>query len=404
MNKISDLKKILNNYINKLNKKYIIRNRKLSIKDIIYGLSLKTINHQSYDKVVYNLNKKLSKKTSKTFSSSAFKKKSDIIEYNDIVKLNNELLNNIYIDKYKRRLLSVDGSYLKTLKKLNKDGLKFHSTNHTNYTNSIISGLYDIDKKIIINYNHSINKNEREAFIEQFKYIRKGDILIFDRGYYSEKLVDLLNKNNIDYIFRIKKNIDHVKYLIENKLNEYVYKINNKLYKLVNYNINSEEYYIITSLIGSNIEELKNLYWKRWSIETHFKEAKYTTSLNEIKCKSLNNLLKEINIHNHVYILYYYFYSYIKHDSKKYELNHKIGLEIFLDDILYPILYKKKYKNDILNTIYILPKTYKHIDKNRHFKRESKIKPGSWYIRPEKYRKKNKEIQNITENIEQNNI
>jgi len=401
MNKISNLKKILNNYIDKLNKKYIIRNRKLSIKEIIYGLSLKTINHQSYDKVVYNLNKKLSKKTSKTFSSSAFKKKSDIIEYNDIVKLNNELLNNIYINKYERRLLSVDGSYLKTLKKLNKDGLKFHSTNHTNYTNSIISGLYDINKKIIINYNHSINKNERESFIEQLKYTRKGDILIFDRGYYSEKLIDLLNKNNIDYIFRIKKNIDHVKYLIENKLNEYVYKINNKLYKLVNYNINSEEYYIITSLIGSNIEELKNLYWKRWSIETHFKEAKYTTSLNEIKCKSLNNLLKEINIHNHVYILYYYFYSYIKHDSKKYELNHKIGLEIFLDDILYSILYKKKYKNDILNTIYILPKTYKHIDKNRHFKRESKIKPGSWYIRPEKYRKKNKKIKQI--NIQQNN-
>ena len=398
MNKISDLKKILNNYINILNKKYIIRNRKLSIKDIIYGLSLKTIYHQSYDKVVYNLNKKLSKKTSKTFSSSAFKKKSDIIEYNDIVKLNNELLNNIYSNKYEKRLLCVDGSYLKTLKKLNKDGLKFHSINHTNYTNSIISGLYDINKKIIINYNHSINKNEREAFIEQFKYIRKGDTLIFDRGYYSEELVNLLNKKNVDYIFRVKNNLSYVKYLTENKLNEYIYTVNNKLHKLVNYNINSEEYYIITSLIHCNIEELKNLYWKRWSIETHFKEAKYTTSLNELKCKSLNNLFKEINIHNHVYILYYYFHSYIKHNNKKYEFNHKIGLEIFLDDILYPILYNKKYKDDILNTISILPKTYKHIDENRHFKRESKIKPGSWYMRPEKYRKKDKETQNIEEN------
>jgi hypothetical protein len=41
-------------------------------------------------------------------------------------------------------------------------------------------------------------------------------------------------------------------------------------------------------------------------------------SLNELKCKSLNNLLKEINIHNHVYILYYYFYSYIKKNNEKY--------------------------------------------------------------------------------------
>ena len=286
----------------------------------------------------------------------------------------------------------------KTLKKLNRDGLKFHSINHTNYTNSIISGLYDINKKIIINYNHSINKNEREAFIEQFKYIRKGDTLIFDRGYYSEELVNLLIKKNVDYIFRVKNNLSYVKYLTENKLNEYIYTVNNKLHKLVNYNINSEKYYIITSLIHCNIEELKNLYWKRWSIETHFKEAKYTTSLNELKCKSLNNLFKEIHIHNHVYILYYYFHSYIKHNNKKYEFNHKIGLEIFLEDILYPILYNKKYKDDILNTISILPKTYKHFDENRHFKRESKIKPGSWYMRPEKYRKKDKETQNIEEN------
>ena len=96
MEKITELKKIINNSINKLNKKYIKRNRKINFKDIIYGLSLKTINHYSYDKVVYNLNKKLSK----DISSSGFKKKNSILENNEIQTLNNELLEHIYKNKY----------------------------------------------------------------------------------------------------------------------------------------------------------------------------------------------------------------------------------------------------------------------------------------------------------------
>jgi len=56
MDKITELKKILNNSINKLNNKYIKRNRKITFEDVIYGLSLKTINHYTYDKVVFDIN------------------------------------------------------------------------------------------------------------------------------------------------------------------------------------------------------------------------------------------------------------------------------------------------------------------------------------------------------------
>ena len=200
MDKITELKKILNNSINKLNNKYIKRNRKITFEDVIYGLSLKTINHYTYDKVVFDINYKLLK----DFSPSAFKKKCNILKNGDITYLNNQLLKNIYSDKNERRVIAVDGSYLKTLKKLDKDGLKYPSEKYNNYTNSIISGIYDVDKKIIINYNHSVNKNERNAFIEQLKYIRKFDTLIFDRGYYSTEMIKVLNDKHIDYVFRVK--------------------------------------------------------------------------------------------------------------------------------------------------------------------------------------------------------
>lgn len=226
--------------------------------------------------------------------------------------------------------------------------------------------------------------DERKCFKEQLKYIRKGDTLLFDRGYFSEDLVNTLNNKKIDYIFRIKKHFTIINCLKNNNLNEYTYTLNNNNYKIVNYKINNnddgEEYYLLTNLINKNIEELKDLYKKRWSIETHFKESKYTTSLKEINSKSLDDFLKEINMHNYVYILYYFFYYCIKDEfiSDKYELNHKLSLEIFIQDILFILIYKRQITKYILDIIDILPKTYKQ-EKNRHYIRESKRSVTKWY-------------------------
>jgi hypothetical protein len=379
MDKIKDLKKVINNSIKKLNKRYIKRKCKINFEDIIYGLSLKTLNSYTFDKVVYELNKK----REDIISPSGFKFKNKYIKSNDIQILNDELLNHVYKNKYEKRTLAVDGSYLKTLKSLNKNGLKF-SSKLENYTYSIIGGLYDVDKKIIINYNHSIEMNERKSFKEQSKYIRKGDTLLFDRGYYCEDLVDFLNNKKIDYIFRIKSDSKKINFLKNNNVKEYVYTIQNIKYKIVNYNIdpNGEEYYLITSLIYKNIDELKELYKKRWSIETHFKEAKYTTSLKEINSTTIENLLKEINMHNYVYILYYFFNDCIKEEyiGNTCELNHKISLEKFIQDILFILIYKKNIDKELLKIIKILPRTYKHSKKDRHFQRISKRNITRWYF------------------------
>ena len=80
----------------------------------------------------------------------------------------------------------------------------------------------------------------------------------------------------------------------------------------------------------------------------------------------------------------------IEDNNVNYELNHKLSLEFFIDDILFILIYKKKYKKEILKLIKILPKTYKHIKKNRHYERISIIKVSKWYIRPESNRKKEK--------------
>jgi len=167
MDKISKIKKILNDSIQKINDKYIKRNSKISFKDIIYGLSLKSLNNYSYDKVVYELNKSRVSK----FSKSGFINKSNYIDYKTIENINNNLLDHIY-NNTQRRILSVDGSNLRNLKIFKKHDFRF-SSNTENYTLSVIGGLYDVEKSILINYIHSNILDKRKFFKSQLKYIKE---------------------------------------------------------------------------------------------------------------------------------------------------------------------------------------------------------------------------------------
>ena len=111
----------------------------------------------------------------------------------------------ILYNNNKPRILAVDGSYLNIFKSFCKYGYDYASDNK-NYSKPLISCIFDIDKKIPINYNIFKTKNEREAFSEQLKYIKKDDILLFDKRYFSYDIDESLEKINSFYIFRLKEN------------------------------------------------------------------------------------------------------------------------------------------------------------------------------------------------------
>ena len=135
MDKIAHIKRVLTNSIAILNNKYIKRYSKITFKDILYGLSVKTINNTSYDKVVFSLNKK----NNTSISASGFKKKRDTMTPNDLISINNTFLNLIYKNN-KQRILAVDETRLKCLKAMHNEGFKFASNNKT-YTHCAINGL-----------------------------------------------------------------------------------------------------------------------------------------------------------------------------------------------------------------------------------------------------------------------
>ena len=385
--KIKELQKILNINIKNINDKIIIRDRKIKFEEIIYGSIYKCINNLSYQDVASKINLNfIEQNINTTISKTAFINKRNSIPNEYFLDINNSFIDYIYKDNKNPRIFGVDGSFINLFKNFNKYEFSYASSNE-NYCQGIISCLYDINNKIPVNYYLIKTRNEREAFRNQIKYLRNGDTVIFDRGYYSYDLVEKLEIIDVNYIFRLKSNKKEVQYMKNNNIVDHTFINKNIKNRIINYRVdNSEdEYYLLTNLTCS-IDELKNLYWKRWQVEIHFKESKYNLSLKTINLKTENSLLQEIYIHNLIFILYYYFKFDIDNPllKSKYKINNKTGIKIFSENIIYLLIYNKitnkcfEKINRILNII-VMNIVYIQINKKKYERK--RLRPyAKWYF------------------------
>lgn len=387
--KIKDFKIFLMDNFNIIDNNIIKRNRKIDFKHIIYTCFNKFINHTSYDIEVGELNKHILN-ISNNITKQGFNQKKNKINNDLFLQLNNNILNHIYkdLDKKNRHIL-VDGSYLHANKCLHKYGFK-HGSKRKSYTKCIIGGIKDYDNNIPLNYKLNKDMDERKSFIDQLEYIECTDILIFDRGYPSIKLLKVLNNNNFNYIMRYKKDNLYIKTLIKNNLNEYYFDSNGKKNKVIKYIIDEKPYYLLTNLIDMSIDELKENYRKRWDIESHFRDLKHKTSIGNITSKTENSLLQELYINNLIYILISYFKKLfineilLKNNNNKYKLNNSFMMNTFFKDILKILLFKdldndKKELNNIFKFIYVtLNIKYYFTDEVRHYERSLKGPVNKW--------------------------
>ena len=221
INNLNNIKSKINKLINTLNNTYVKRQSKITMNNIVFGSLYKCLNNYSYDDVQLKINNKNIEngKYNKVFTTEAFIIKKNNIDASYFLNLNNSLIDQIYNDN-KERIFGVDGSNLDLFKNFNSDKYPYASSKTKNYCKAYISCLFDIDAKIPVNYNLSTKNNERQSFKEQFKYLRKNDIVILDRGYYSDDLLMSLEKINVNYIFRLPKSLNIIKNL--NELNEYI--------------------------------------------------------------------------------------------------------------------------------------------------------------------------------------
>ena len=148
---------------------------------------------------------------------------------------------------------------------------------------------------VYIGYNKEQTVMEMLKFAEQFVKIKA---ILFDRGFYSAKLVKELEARNIGYVILVPKNKKTKKYLEQkgntfkhtmktrDKYNKYELNLKIKIAR----NVYEYDWMLLTNMEYRNTTQLVNLYKKRWNIENIFR----ITDKIRIRTNSTNIVFKTL--------------------------------------------------------------------------------------------------------------
>ena len=148
---------------------------------------------------------------------------------------------------------------------------------------------------VFIGYNKEKTVMEMLKFAEQFVKVKA---ILFDKGFYSAKLVKELEERNTGYVILVPKNKKTKKYLEQkgntfehimttrDKYNKYELKLKIKVAR----NLYEYDWMLLTNMEYRNTTQFVNLYRKRWNIENIFR----ITDKVRIRTNSTNIVFKTL--------------------------------------------------------------------------------------------------------------
>ncbi|MEA3315483.1 MAG: IS4 family transposase, partial [Campylobacterota bacterium] len=302
-----------------MKKEYFTRERKLPFSKVVLTVARKSV--KSIQNVLNETQKHLSvllDEDLNTVTASGYSQAREKLNYTAFSELANDVRDITYQDNeyqtYKGfRVLAIDGSMV-TLPNRKEIEKEFCPTNVINQykdksktiVQARISILYDVLNRISIDSIISDSKTHEIEIAKNnhFKFLEKNDLVIMDRGYPSYELFALISKQyNSNFLIRMKKGwYKDIQFLFDknSKVKDTIITLSpttKKLHKeIANQNLplqiqvrfvqvildDGEVEVLATSVLDSNIlatDDFKELYFKRWGIETLYEIIKNRLSL-----------------------------------------------------------------------------------------------------------------------------
>ncbi|MFN3639935.1 MAG: IS4 family transposase [Flavobacterium sp.] len=313
----------------KMSNKYFTRTRKQTFSTTLLlmmnflrkSLSLEIENFVKHIKIFIGNNKLT------CFTKSAFVQCRNKIHPEVFKHLNNRLINEFYTDNDASiklwkgfRLLSVDGSRmtLPNTDELREEYGQTKNQNPTGVTQARVSVLYDVLNNFVLDGQLTpLSVGELPSAIKHLQCTRSKDLIIYDRGYPSFKLIFEHYHRNIDFVIRAKKDFNNeiiafyeggtktkiVKiYPGKNtKISDkpYNYKTH-QMVRLVRVELpNGESEILITSLLD-NVKYpskiFKDLYFQRWGVEKFYDEFKNKLKAEHFSGYSKHSILQDFYV------------------------------------------------------------------------------------------------------------
>ncbi len=217
------------------------------------------------------------------------------------------------------RLFAVDGTKINLPLQLSANGYKVPSKN-SNYPQGLVSCIFQLKSKIPYDFDLISHNNERTAALAHLKILNKGDVVTYDRGYFSYLMLYHHLEHKIEAIFRMKnktfKNIDtfinsdKTDQIIEIELSiqrkkeiisqNPILKLKPLKLRLIKYTISTTTYTLGTTLLDNHrypAKEFPDLYHSRWGIEELYKISKVLLDVEDFHGQSERGVKQELFAH-----------------------------------------------------------------------------------------------------------
>jgi hypothetical protein len=217
------------------------------------------------------------------------------------------------------KLFAVDGTKMNLPRQLMKNGYKLPHAN-AHYPFGLVSCLYQLRSHIPVDFDLRPETGERTYALDHLNKLVDGDIVVYDRGYFSYAMLYWHIKRGIHPIFRMPTQTyvaiatfiesDKTDEIVEITLSrEKFTKIRKKhseldtrslKIRLIKYQIGNESYTLGTTLFDKNkynIDEFPRLYHERWDIEEMYKISKALIEVQDFHAQSERGVKQELFAH-----------------------------------------------------------------------------------------------------------
>lgn len=354
------------------------------------------------------------------FTKSAFVQARKKVSPEVFDRLSQILINEFYTDNTPAiklwkgfRLLGVDGSRI-TLPITSELKAIYGETKNQSDTVLVqarCSVIYDVlNKYVLEGVLGPIKRGERDLALEHLAHCKDNDLIIYDRGYPSYDFINEHLKRGFDYLMRVKTSYSQLikdfdksrkKSLVVNlypgknvKLSDKEYTKNSHIkVRLIRIELGQGQVEILmTSLLDSNpypTNQFKELYFKRWGVETFYDELKNKLRIEHFSGYSNQSILQDFKAALFVSNVQTLIISELEEELKEsnlgkkydYKINTNISYGLLKNRVVTLFLDEKSAGFDIVEELKFLYKSHLvPIRPNRKFERNpgkyrSRIKP-----------------------------
>ena len=203
-----------------------------------------------------------------------------------------------------RGILAVDGSRITLPRELAARGYRVPDGAH--YPQGMVSVLYRLRDRIPVDLHPFAHGNERTAALTHLDRAAEGDVIVYDRGYYSFAVALAHLERGTDFVFRVKEGANPTfdafgasgeterTVTLDAPRDGTAPRGRTLRVRLVRYTAGDTEFRLATSLLDSRrygIEPLSDLYHGRWGIEEMYKSGK--SVIGELHARSERGVRQE---------------------------------------------------------------------------------------------------------------